>query len=62
MGVVTAELGDSKLLLKKLVAKGISVRCALLGAFHLLADVIDEFEKIYPLLAAESIVIFDNAY
>jgi hypothetical protein len=62
MDVVTARLGDSKLLLKEIAAAGTPVRCALLDASHLFADVIDEFETVYPLLAPESIVIFDNTY
>jgi hypothetical protein len=60
--VVVPKLGDSKVLLKEIVAKGTPIRCALLDASHLLADVIDEFETVYPSLTPESIVIFDNTY
>ena len=62
MDVVTAKLGDSKLLLKEMAEQKFPIRCALLDASHLFEDVIDEFETIYPLLTAESIVLFDNTY
>jgi predicted O-methyltransferase YrrM len=62
MDVVTAKLGDSKLLLKEMAKQKFPIRCALLDASHLFEEVIDEFETIYPVLTAESIVLFDNTY
>jgi len=59
---IDARLGDSKAVLQQLTQELPNVRTAFLDASHLLEDVFAEFEILYPLLEADSIVIFDNTY
>ncbi|MBE9102930.1 O-methyltransferase [Vacuolonema iberomarrocanum] len=62
LDLVDCRLGDSREVLKSILEEVKSVRIAFLDASHLLEDVFQEFELIYPLLEDNSIVIFDNTY
>lgn len=60
---ISLNLGDSKDFLKKFVMKhNETIRFAFLDGSHLQNDAVKEFEIIYPRLADESTVVFDNTY
>jgi predicted O-methyltransferase YrrM len=61
--VVTAHLADSVRFLDEFVAElDGTIRTAFIDASHVESDVVREFELIYPKLASESTVMFDNTY
>lgn len=54
--------GDSTKTMPQALAGLSNVRFALLDASHLFDDVMREFELLYPALAEDAIVLFDNTY
>jgi predicted O-methyltransferase YrrM len=59
---VKLHVGDSHKLLQAALRGDATVRVAFLDASHLFYDVLYEFEAIFPRLADDALVIFDNTY
>lgn len=59
---VELHVGDSRVLLGKVLRQDANIRFAFLDASHRYGDVLDEFESIRPKLTDDAIVLFDNTY
>lgn len=59
---VELHVGDSHVLLPKVLEEEHILRVAFLDASHLYDDVLFEFETILPRLADDAVVMFDNTY